>query len=219
MQAAEELDGDELDAAKDEWLRARDAAVAHVRRIAEFGVHKQIANRPLEPWMWITVIISATEWENFFALRRHKDAQPEMKRAADLIGEVMAASTPTERTQHLPFLRLDDEVWAWERAYEALEKEVLELPAIVGRDRVRTEQRTLLRKLSVARCARVSYLQHNGRHDPAADVALADRLAASGHWSPFEHVADANDRDDFVGNFRGWTQYRKTFAGESGMTL
>lgn len=71
-----------------------------------------------------------------------------------------------------------------------------------------------LRKLSVARCARVSYLTHDGRRDLAEDFKLHDRLAENGHWSPFEHVARALDEPRRVGNFVGWHQYRKDFMNE-----
>ena len=81
--------------------------------------------------------------------------------------------------------------------------------------------RDALQKCCVGRCARVSYLTHDGRRDPIEDVALADRLCAAGHMSPFEHAARPVDRgecDDvngFIGNFRGWVQYRKHLPHEA----
>lgn len=52
-----------------DWLVDRDYAIGKARKRAERGITKQIVNRPLEPFMWHTCIITATEWENFFALR------------------------------------------------------------------------------------------------------------------------------------------------------
>jgi len=51
------------------WLEARDKAVELANYLNELGVTKQLCNRLLEPFMWHTVIITATEFENFFALR------------------------------------------------------------------------------------------------------------------------------------------------------
>jgi hypothetical protein len=94
----------------------------------------------------------------------------------------------------------------------------------------------LMKRVSVGRCARVSYLTHDGRRDFAEDIKLHDRLVDSGHWSPFEHVAKSVDRETWneyalqkcmdshglfdagrVGNFVGWSQYRKEFMKESGV--
>jgi hypothetical protein len=75
-----------------------------------------------------------------------------------------------------------------------------------------------LKKISTARCARVSYfLPENGqRSDMGRDLELCDRLAASGHWSPFEHVATPVEQDGYIGNFWSWKQYRKDFPQEHG---
>ena len=94
------------------WLDARDAALAHAEQLRATGVHKQIVNRVLEPWMWASVIVSSTTYDNFFTLRCHPDAQPEIKRLADLMRAAFDASTPVPRAAgewHLPFVGADDE--------------------------------------------------------------------------------------------------------------
>lgn len=197
MQAKDELCGDARDDAESEWLYARDDAVGRAKELLRLGLHKQIANRLLEPWMWITVLVSATEWQNFFALRCHPDAQPEIQKIAYMMAEARAESSPADRTEI-----------GW-----------LHLPLVIGRD----ESELLaagyslddLKKISVGRCARVSYLTHEGTRDPQKDIELHDRLAGSGHWSPFEHVAEGMGCRSQIGNFRGWEQYRKTFADEN----
>lgn len=75
-----------------------------------------------------------------------------------------------------------------------------------------------LKKISTARCARVSYfLPENGeRSDATRDIPLCDKLSTSGHWSPFEHVAQPVETNDYIGNFRSWKQFRKEFEGEDG---
>lgn len=188
MQAREVLDELDRQSAQRLWLEARDRAVDSAFKLIGLGVHKQIVNRLLEPFMWHTIIVSATEWANFFALRCHPDAQPEIRRAAELMREARDASIPCPLASdhwHLPLFNLED------------------FPG-------RTPDECC--RISIGRCARVSYLTHDGRRDPKADIALCERLQASGHMSPFEHVA--RPMEGRHGNFVGWQQYRQTIPGE-----
>ncbi len=178
------------DTAKKAWLEARDKMLEVSEQLANIGLHKQLCNRLIEPWMPITVIISATEWENFFRQRCHPDAQPEIRVAAEAIRDAMAKSVPQ---------RLD--AWEWH------------LPLIRDEDRIAPPPDGVITydqlvPLSVARCARVSYLTHDGRRDPKADLELYERLIANGHWSPLEHAAQALHQPTRVGNFLGWQQHR-----------
>lgn len=185
MQAHEELVGESLALAKERWLAARDSALQHARELAATGLHKQLVNRILEPWMWITVIVTATDWENFFAQRCHPDAQPELRHVADMMHRAYYFA-PEPR-------KLRDGEW--------------HLPYLPDRDEVDPKFHCAV---SVGRCARVSYLTHDGKRDPLADVARHDRLKAQipGHWSPFEHVARAESDVARCRNFRGFVQYR-----------
>src|SRR5690606_9682644 len=73
------------------------------------------------------------------------------------------------------------------------------------------------KKISAARCARVSYSLFDGKKsDVESDLKLCERLSSSGHWSPFEHVAEALSKKERIGNFIGWKQYRKEFEFEGG---
>jgi thymidylate synthase ThyX len=194
MQAEEELNAIQQLEAENLWHEAKRLMLIKAQEMLDLGVHKQITNRLLEPFMWQTVIITATEWSNFFALRRSRDAQPEIKKAADTMYEVFIASTPREinfEEWHLPLVN----------DYEDLKKSGFSSDEI--------------KMISVGRCARVSYLTHDGKRNPAADIELCNRLKSSGHMSPFEHVAKpAHLKNEFIGNFRGWTQYRKTILNE-----
>lgn len=194
MQAGAELSDDARTEAVMQWLYARDKAVERARILAELGVHKQVVNRVIEPWMWITVIISATELDNFFGLRRHKDAEPHFHELADKMWAVREDSMPrvlSASEWHLPLIHWDDVV---DRALSL----------------------TDLIKVSVGRCARVSYLTHDGRRAPEEDIALHDRLIVQEplHASPAEHVAQALAEPLRAGNFIGWRQYRKTLPNE-----
>lgn len=203
MQAREELTGGALEAAQREWFRARNSAVEHVKLLSNLGLHKQLTNRLLEPWMFITVLVSSTNYENWFHLRDHTDAQPEIAFIARAMHQLYDTAQPdvlVEGEWHLPLISFDDEI---EVTKERDRGDQFELP-IAER----------LCKISTGRCARVTHLTHDGKRDLGADVGLHDRLADSGHWSPFEHVAQALATPTWSGNFCGWKQYRKTFATE-----
>lgn len=226
MQAGPALAGAARDAAEAEWLKARDDAVRHVlglitspENVAGFAdlheclaaaegslkeppaewlnVHKQVANRLLEPFMWHTVIVSSTAWENFFNLRCHPDAQPEIRLIATKMRDACERSVPT---------RLEPDEW--------------HLPLVGEAEREEASSPEELAKISIGRCARVSYLTHAGTRDLSADVALYDRLAESGHMSPMEHVArpmtpEELQHGEWSGNFQGWIAHRKLIPGES----
>lgn len=138
----------------------------YVTELSRLGVHKQTANRYLEPFLMSTVIVTATEWDNFFALRLHHSTQPEMQDLARVMKSALDTSTPKETDGglnggwHLPF-----------------------------GDRMKTTDGMELLYIAAARCARVSYETHGGDTDEAKDLELAKRLKADGHWSPFEHIA------------------------------
>lgn len=169
MQADVELQEDEQREAELEWLLARDHAVTRAKRLLDVGVHKQITNRLLEPFMWHTVIVTSTEWSNWNNLRDNPQAHPEIAKIARMMNECLAASKPAmlDNEWHLPY------VSASEMVNEDGYIETIEF----------------WKKVSIGRCARVSYLTHDGKRDPKADVELGERLLASGHMSPFEHVA------------------------------
>lgn len=207
MQAAQELSPEAIEKVKAIWLRLRDNAVAGAREMAELGLHKQLCNRPTEPWMFITVIVSATTFDNWFHLRDHWQAQPEIAWVAKDMHHKAQESKP-EQLQvgdwHLPFIHHEDRIWA--------------IAAADGHHGKATE---LVKKVSTGRVARVSLLTHEGKRDPHEDVALHDKLLAgqsSGdplHMSPFEHVAQClADPNQPSGNFRGWGQYRKEIPNE-----
>lgn len=187
MVAESEMDEARIAAAKIVWAEAAETAANIAQELAKIGVHKQIVNRILEPFMWAETIITATEWDNFFKLRIADDAQPEIQALAKAIKKAMDESVPVERVFHLPYLRedeLSDSCWTY--AQKA--------------------------KISAARCARVSYLNHN-KQMPSVDedFALANRLIEAGHMSPFDHQAMFNSGEKYENenrNFADWKPYR-----------
>lgn len=192
MQAGDELSDVARRNAVEEWLRCRDRAVDSARFLAETGVHKQVVNRLLEPWMWITVIISGTEWDNFFGLRTHEEAEPHFQHIARMMRDARDASEPKKLAAgawHLPLIfdedRKDkDSFLRW--GYDNSE---------IAPDPIKELITKILVKVSVGRCARVSYLNHEGKRDLQADIDLHDRLMVQRplHAAPAEHVAQAMD--------------------------
>lgn len=61
--------GDNVHKLTEGWLKGRDSAVQIAEGLHNSGVTKQLCNRLLEPFMGHTALVTATEWENFFALR------------------------------------------------------------------------------------------------------------------------------------------------------
>lgn len=215
MQANAELEGIGLRDAQSGWKLAAKAAAEAANTLNAVGAHKQIVNRLLEPFTYIDVVLTATDFANWFALRDHADAQPEIRELAQLMREVYDHSTPTllqPGQWHLPYISEEDFYTAGEYAGSTNSQVILEL----------------LKKASAARCARVSYKLHDGsKTDFAKDLELFDRLLVSQplHASPAEHQAtpDIWDGDRHHaewsnpsehGNFRGWRQFRKQLPNE-----
>jgi thymidylate synthase ThyX len=203
MQNSEWLEGNDASLAKHDWLLARDNAVKAAESMMELGVHKQIANRLLAPWLWTTAVITATDWDNFFGLRCHPMAQPEIQKIAYMMRDAYESNEPEYSaygTWHLPYISTE---LIYEVSKELEHKDLDEVAEII-------------KKISIGRCARVSYLNHGEGNPWQKDLELAERLMENKHMSPTEHVATPMKYDGYLGNFKGWKQYRKLIVGESG---
>lgn len=196
MQGGAPLDDPEdIGDARRYWLEAKNEAVEAAKRLSTLGVHKSICNRLLEPFMWHTVVVTSTEWDNFFKQRCSPLAQPEIRAAAEVMRDALQQSAPTT-------IRMGE----WHT------------PLIASEDLPMTRARTCM--VSAARCARTSYLTHDGRRDVEEDIALYKRLitADPGHWSPLEHVCTPDTSGHTtVGNLRSFTQLRHVV--EIGLSL
>ena len=189
MQAGEEVD--ERINCEGAWISAANWAALRADELASHGVHKQVVNRLIEPFMWHKAITTSTEagWNNFFEQRISPLAQPEICRLAEQINWAMSQSEPRELGYgdwHLPYID--------QPAYSDSEGD---------------------RKISAARCARVSYLTHDGKRDISKDLELYDKLVSADppHWSPLEHVATPYAKSASMppysqGNLDGWAQLR-----------
>src|SRR4051794_25900622 len=107
MQATEELPPETISESEWVWLHARDVAIRGAKSLMAKGVHKQIASRILEPWAHINVVATATDWSNFFALRCHKAAMPEIQKLAVMMARAYRDSKPRQLWSgeyHLPYV-------------------------------------------------------------------------------------------------------------------
>lgn len=219
MQATEELPKHLIVKAKDRWMRALENALASARELAYLdndelgavvGAHKQIVNRLLEPFSHITVLVSATEWENFLELRDHPDAEPHIGMLAREVRSCLSDRSAIQALQpgqwHLPFIKPADKlaVNSWVAQHQP---------------QVPDPWTEILLRMSVARCASTSYKTVDG-FDMTIDkaVSLHDKLVGSRpiHASPAEHTARADNllagawmNDRLHGNFVGFAQYRR----------
>jgi thymidylate synthase ThyX len=192
------------------WTRARNKCIIAAEELNDIGIHKQNVNRLLEPWMFIEIVLTGTEFDNWFELRNHKDAQPEIRVLAELMKYAMDASTPeflNEGEWHLPFIDdLSTEVLELFHAqdYHRRRKQydetegmrVNHFPAF--RSMSEGDRMEYILKASVARCARVSYFNFDGGKSLEADIALFDKLITSRplHASPAEHQARVPTEDE-----------------------
>jgi thymidylate synthase ThyX len=194
MSADNEVSQDEIESAKIVWEYACMDAVKHARTLAKIGIHKQVVNRLLEPFSTITVICSGTTYQNFFEQRCHPAAQPEIQALANKMKAAYDASNPKPLLAgqwHRPFWDIND-----------CDKVVISF----GSHNVTA----IANKISTGRCARVSYLNHDGDRSLSDDIKLHDRLLASkpAHLSPFEHIAIALPSSEKRANFTGFESYR-----------
>lgn len=195
------------------WMEHLDSALQKAERYLGMDIAKQQVNFLLQDFCWITTIFTATEWDNFWALRADVTdpaamPRPEVYKIANMMKDVYNSDHVIRELDmgqwHLPLVS-DDELETYDGSVTWWE---------------------YWKKVSVGRCARVSYLTHNGVRDPGKDIELHDRLKGNGHMSPFEHPArplgywhigesvEINPANYWSGNFRGWHQYRKTIPYE-----
>lgn len=223
MVASEEMDRADWLKARHIWDNLAEYTKEAVAELNKLGVHKQWANRPLEAFGYIDVLISSTDWANFMALRDDEGAQPEIIAVAKMVKQLMDNSTPSllqPGQWHLPYIEpLIDaaEVHEWLNEFggeceseEQHEAEILEL----------------LQKISVARCARLTIRPFDGDSSIDKEVARYEKLMVSRpvHASPAEHIATPDtlafprlephgfsgyENGDEHGNFYGWRQFRK----------
>lgn len=226
MKAKEELVGADLSWAKYVWANARDAAIKSSQELAELNVHKQITNRITEPWMLMKTVISGTEWANFFWLRDHPDAQPEIATLANKMHTAYTDSVPQvlfAGEWHVPYVN----------AYRDSRSSVYYYTDNNNRYITAEEARVI----SSSCCAQVSYRKNDDSYEKALKIYTQLIESEPAHASPVEHQAtpmnvDTMSRYDpetwepgvthvsansdlWSGNLRDWIQFRKLIPNEA----
>lgn len=244
MQAGEPLEVDDEIRAREIWDYLRRASLFGHKLLEDIGLHKQWANRILEPWMWVTDIVSFTDIDNFFWQRCDVMAQPEFKAVADEMQREYFTAKPKLLDYgqwHLPYIQSSEKVEIREYAENRYKDEPITHSKYSEKytEIVDKLESIYLKAISTARCARVSYLNHNGVRSIEDDIDMHDnKLKAYYHPSPFEHVAtpcpevgkiksanmmyeNLDTHNDWQirckkwGNFYGWDQYRKELENEN----
>ena len=210
MQAREEID--DTSVAETYWNAARYSAVDYAETLKDLNLHKQIVNRVTEPFQMIRVVVTATEWANFFELRDHEDAQPEIRTLAHLMGQAMMNSKPMQ-------LQAGD----WHVPYVTRRQD--EAGQVFYGDEIVLD-RASARLVSASCCAQVSYRRADRSLDKAERIAKRLLEARPWHASPFEHQATPMRGGSFLdiergvthmdtlntlwsANFRKWIQHRQ----------
>jgi len=227
MQAKEQLEGHKLWQAQQIWLSACSNAIQHSRNMANLGVHKQIANRITEPYQWMKVIMTTTEDVNWYWLRDHPDAQPEIRELAICMQSAKDNSVPMliyPGEWHVPYVTR-------ERVVDGINYFTV---SNINEDGISFTVAKLTvdeAKMISARCwAQVSYSKNDDSLEKAEVVfgRLIDSEPV--HASPVEHQATPMDEEKndhnrafsweegvthfdrygrfWSNNFQGWIQYR-----------
>lgn len=206
MVGGEPLSEEDQKYAKGYWESAYYRTREIVSSLNNLGVHKQYINRLLEPFAFIKVIVTATEWDNFFKLRLAPDAQPEIQDLAKAIKESMKLKDELELTSlnnvvSVPYITYEDILDTY-NLFKTSDYTVLG---------------TVMACVSMARCARVSYYKHDGTTPSVVDdLRLAKRLLNSRHLTPSEHIVYPILWEETEKNLKGFSSLRALIETDDG---
>ena len=225
MSADQEVDKTTKFTAKCAWDFAARNAIESAKTLNSLGIHKQVTNRVLEPFSYMRMVVTATEWDNFFWLRLHEDADPHINELARVMLFALQESIPTELQQgdyHVPFF--GEGYWT---------------PAIEARYGVTAQQAI---EHSMSCCAQTSYRKLDMSSEKTQDIVKKLFGGSRAHSSCGEHQASPMavptlnlipseyliadyiqvmpeathlDRQGnfWSNNFKHWSQYRDSIEG------
>lgn len=214
MQAKEELDGLNLSSVKSMWQLAAKEVASFAAAMDYQGAHKQVVNRILEPFQLMKTVLTATEFDNFFWLRKHEDAQPEIKELAERM---------YEQLEWNKLLTVELDAGDWHTPY-------YEAGYWLKEDKTPLEDALAI---SSSCCAQVSYRLLDDSIEKARKVYQRLVESTPVHASPFEHQATPMNfpvenngccweegvthttinGEMWSGNFKSWIQYRQLIDG------
>lgn len=207
---------------EDYWEFCAWLAAGNSEGMANAEYHKQIANRITEPFQWMKIVLTATEWNNCWHLRDHPDAQPEIQ---VLFHEMKRQYDLCEKTT---FLKAGE----WHLPYVNTTFDCIDGSCVIYKDQegnILTEEQAL--RLSASCCGQVSYRKLDTSQEKADDIFKRLVESVPVHASPTEHanlcidVSKINpfdpktwveglthvDKDGklWSGNIQGWVQHRQ----------
>lgn len=237
MQAKEELTGKDLHNAKVHWEWAASKAVEYAQYLSQDGAHKQIVNRILEPFQLMKTVLTATEFDNFFWLRCHEDAQPEIKELADQMFTAIKESEPFKLNPgewHVPYVETTRN-FSGKIMYvgESSKGDQEAIPDVETDRYMRLYSLEDALAISSSCCAQVSYRLLDDSIEKARKVYQRLVESTPVHASPFEHCAtpmkEPNQSDKYLweagvthmdkegdmwsGNFKSFIQFRQLIEG------
>lgn len=185
MKSTQTMDDATASMAQELWARGGAQMAEIAEQLATLSMHKQHANRILEPWVWAKTIVTATEWDNFFSLRRSSEAQPEFEELAHKMFEADRSAVATGGLIECDHTHGAPRVEQWHLPFIDTEAD----QGLLG-----TGSMEDIVNVSAARCARVSYmsLKTGKRSTLEEDKELARSLLLNGHMSPFDHPGYAD---------------------------
>lgn len=217
MQAGDSLDTTSSATVRKLWRWARIPACFAHWCLEKIGVHKQIANRLIEPWMWVEQVCSMTELDNFLKQRAHPAAEPHLQALAYYIQFIKDNVDSLIRMMREEDVDVVDPDTLRNFGFGLLINKVQvlnpgewHLPFAEDYD-VTEPINSVGRVTSAARCARVSYYLMDGKESTwEEDNKLYEKLAGADpkHLSPLEHPAAASMESGWAGNYMGFKQLR-----------
>lgn len=177
---------DVVNTREETWLNAMREAIKYAEAYDQAEYHKQIAGRLLEPFMMVRVLLSGTEWDNFYNLRTHPTAEPHFRDLAVKIYNAVRESKPFTLNAgewHLPYIEYDRNLSDNKIVYLSREGKDLSLEEAIN--------------ISLSCNAQTSYRKHDSSIEKANDIV--DKLFGADspvHASPAEHIATPMKRVD-----------------------
>lgn len=211
------------------WLEANYIMGDIGKNLAEYELHKQYANRLLEPFMYVDTILTGTDFNNFFYLRTAEDAQPEIQELANCMYEVYSESTPDllyYGEWHVPYI---DTIRENDSLTYSINDQIIDIDTAI--------------KIAISCCGQVSYRKLNTTIEKALEIYAKFMNNSRLHASPLEHVATPFSDLEYESrikvrdllqvelgdnissfdlekilykrNFKGWTQYRTLIPNDT----
>lgn len=199
-----------------QYLTALDAAATEAEKLEAMGITKQIPNRIIEPFMQAKVVLTGTEWDNWFKLRGPQYQTPvqgndfffntkkevldchsnpinqQLLEEMDEYGWLEIAKGAAE-----PHFRFFVEEMAEAYQFHIPKSQDQHIPYLIEHDEL--DEITKKKMYSASRIARTSYLTIDGdsKTDIEANLDLAKDLLRDKHSVPFEHQMRVMREDEY----------------------